>query len=86
VSVLPTRVSRTQDGAEPVEEVLVVADPPTLVRRTNADPLPGVTPMNALREPLPSVSRIITPASAPLLVFSSDATRATISPSPVSGW
>jgi hypothetical protein len=41
--------------------------------------------MNAFFEPAVSDSRIITPASAALSVFSSELTLATIDPSPVSG-
>ena len=60
--------------------------PPVDVRRWNATPLPVVTTTMACREPAVSVSRIMTPALAHGFVFCRVATRAMISPSPVSGW
>ena len=55
-----------------------------MVRRWKAAPLPAEIIENAWREPASSVSRIITPAFAQPSVFSSETTRAMISPSPVS--
>jgi hypothetical protein len=80
----PCRTNRTQYGAVPVPPEVIVLDPPVVTRRWNAKPFPGVTLANAFRDVAVNVSRIMTPALAQELVFWSVATRATISPSPVS--
>ena len=62
-----------------------VVSPPVAVRRWNTAPLPGVTATRACRDPAASVSRIMTPALIQAFVFCSLATRAMMSPSPLSG-
>ena len=83
-NVEPRRTNLTQYGAvtDPLEEFAV--DPPVLTRRWNVSPFPGVTAANTCRDVAVNVSRIMTPALAQEFVFWSVATRATISPSPVS--
>jgi len=55
-------------------------------RRWNASPLPGVRTIMACLELAASVSRIITPPFDQGFVFWMLETRATIWPSPLSGW
>src|SRR5947207_3106995 len=76
VIVSPTRVSRTQYGATRSAVVVVLLDPPVLVRRMESAPDVGVTAMRADLLPPESASRIITAARAPPAVFSCVATRA----------
>jgi hypothetical protein len=57
-----------------------------LVRRWNVSPLEAVTAIIACRESEDNDSRIMTPAFAQGFVFCRLVTRATIVPSPVSGW
>ena len=60
--------------------------PPVEGRRWKDAPFAGVMTVIACLEPASRVSRSITPALAQALVFSMEATRATIWPSPVRGW
>ena len=86
VKVDPDRTSRTQYGATTEAPGVLVLAPPTAVLRWNAVPLLGVTSIIAWRAASDNPSRIITPALAHAFVFWIDATRATMEPSPLSGW
>ena len=84
VIVLPLRVSFTQRGAvESVPAVLTLVLP-SASRRWNARPLAPDTSMKACAEPAVSDPRNITPAFVQLATFCTEATRATIDPSPLS--
>ena len=81
VKIFPVRTRRTQYGAITFGPVVLAVAPSVTVRRTNADPLPGVMAMSACFDPAARLSRNITPAFAHGSVFSTAATRATICPS-----
>src|SRR5437868_5577961 len=86
VSVFPDRTSLTQYGAAAVAVPPArLLGPLAVPRYCMLTPLPGVTATIAWRAPAARLSRIITPALAHWSVFSTDATRATICPSPTSG-
>jgi hypothetical protein len=78
-------MSRTQYGAVTAGPAVLVLTPPVAVRRWKAVPLPGVAIIMACADPAASVSRIMTPALIQAFVFCSLATRAMMSPSPLSG-
>ena len=82
VTVLPERTSRTQYGAMGPLWAAEVAVAPAFVRYTYSVPFTGVRAMRALLALLSSVSRIITPAFAQLLLLPSAAIRARISQLP----
>jgi hypothetical protein len=82
VKVLPERVTRTHLGALPVDPDVLAELPPVEVRRWKALALPAEINMCACFDPAVKVSRIMTPAFAQVSVFSIEATRALISPSP----
>src|SRR4051794_35864420 len=83
VIVVPARVSFTKYGAVPAGPLVLVETSAVLTRRWKASPLPGLTSINAWREPGSSDSRIITPAFVQFATKSSVATFVTIVPSPV---
>jgi hypothetical protein len=85
VIVLPALTTRTQSGAAAVVPEMPAAATPAAVRYWYAVPFADDTSMSAYADPGVSVSRIITPAFVQAATFWSDATRATISPSPLSG-
>ena len=86
VKMFPLRTSLTQYGRDDRRAGVDVETPPVARRRWNVRPLPGVRNIDACVEPVASVSRIMTPALAHGSVFWMLATRATIVPSPLSGW
>ena len=63
----------------------LVETPPAVSRLWNASPLPGETSISACADPADNVSRIITPAFTQACRFSTDATRAITSASPLIG-
>jgi hypothetical protein len=79
----PALVSFSQRGATPGAPVCDDA-PLVVIRRWKASPLAGEASMNACLDPGANVARIITPAFVHGEMFSTEATRATISPSPES--
>jgi hypothetical protein len=83
---VPCRTTFTQYGATAVPLPVLVLTHPVQLRDWNTKPFPGVRNTPAWAEFAPSVARIITPAFAQAFVFCWLATRATIAPSPVSGW
>src|SRR3954469_669596 len=84
--VSPLRASFTPRGALLADPAATVtADAPALVRACRCTPLEADTSMNANGEPALSDVRIITPALLHAYTGSRLATRATISPSPLSG-
>ena len=86
VKTFPLRVSLTQYGAVTGAPSVLVLAAPVESRRWKARPLPGVRNIDACVEPVASVSRIMTPDLAHGSEFWMLATRATIVPSPLSGW
>src|SRR5205809_80565 len=86
VTVVPTRVSLTQYGATTTAPAVLVDTSPATARRWKLFPFPGVTIIIACAEPGLRSVRIMTPALTHAFVFWTDATRATISPSPERGW
>src|SRR5436190_8887587 len=84
-TLLPARTSRTNLGGTPATAVLLLT-PPLALRHCIAIPLPGVTNTDACGEPASVVARIMTPALVHTLTFCTLATRATMVPSPDSGW
>ena len=83
VIVFPRRSSLTRAGATPAPPDVCVDWPAVARRRWKASPLPGDTSISACGESLVSASRIITPALTHLSTFSTLATRATTSTSPL---
>src|SRR5947208_8895059 len=81
VNVLPDRVTRIHRGAVAAGPAVLDDEPPVDVRRWKAVAPPAESTMLACFEPAVSVSRIMTPALAQVLVLSIEATRALISPS-----
>src|SRR5262249_58629111 len=83
--VVPARPSFTRAGAAPATRA-VPHGPPVLPRHWKLTPLPGVTTTSANVAPAPVPSRNMTPALAHGSVLTTEATRATMVPSPVSAW
>jgi hypothetical protein len=84
VMTAPVRVSLTHRGAvEGVPDVLML-DAASARRRWNATPFAHETSMNACADEGSIEPRIMTPAFVQLATFWTDATRATIEPSPSS--
>jgi hypothetical protein len=86
VNVDPERTRRTQYGATTPAPGVCVVPPPVEARRWNARPFNGVSTIIACLDAAERVSRIITPPLAQASVFWMLPTRATMLPSPVSGW
>jgi hypothetical protein len=82
-TVLPLRDSFSQIGAPSDEPAMNVVSPPDDERVMNSIPPPGRTSRVTWRALGDNDSRNITPALANWLVFATDATRATISTSPL---
>src|SRR5215204_5318478 len=85
LKAFPLRAIRSQRGAAPAAVGLMPALDPGAVRYWKPVPFDGVTTLIAKEELDPRVSRIMTPALAQASVGSSEAMRATSSPSPVRG-
>src|SRR5688500_4270087 len=83
--VFARRSSLTHAGAAPNVPAVLTDNPPAAVLRWNAIPLPGDTSMKACAESAVNRSRTMTPALTHACTYSTDATRATISTSPVIG-
>jgi hypothetical protein len=83
--VAPRRSSFTQAGAVPTPPLVLVDRPALATRRWNASPLPAETSMRACAESAVSRSRIHHARFHPGLTFSTEATRAMMSPSPLRG-
>src|SRR5262245_42010961 len=82
-TVLPLRDSFSQIGAPSDEPAMNVVSPPDNERVMNSMPPPGRTSRVTWRTLADNDSRNMTPALANWLVFPTDATRATISTSPL---
>src|SRR5581483_176142 len=85
VNVFPARTIRTHFGAVPAAATLVIR-PPDADRYWNAAPFDGLTIIAACAADAVSDARIMTPALVQAFTFCTDATRATIEPSPDIGW
>ena len=80
----PSRAIFTHAGAASSGPVVLVLTPFAVTLRWNASPFPELTSIRPCAEPGVRSLRIITPTLCQTCVADSDATRATISPSPVS--
>src|SRR5437764_6456817 len=83
-NVLPLRVSLTHRGAVAVLPAVLTLMPLVASRRWNAIPFAADTKIDAWADSAASVSRIMSPAFTQAATFWTEATRATIDPSPVS--
>src|SRR5262249_39689245 len=84
VMTAPVRVSLTHRGAVEVVPDVLTLDAPLVRRRWNATPFAHETSMNACADEGSIEPRIITPALVQFATFWTDATCATIEPSPSS--
>ena len=84
-SVAPRRISFTQYGAVTISPAVLVVVPPARRRRWKLFPFAGVTIIIACADPGVRSPRIITPALTHAFVDCTEATRATMVPSPASG-
>src|SRR3954447_8006710 len=84
-NVAPLRVTLTQYGAVTINPAVLVVVPPATRRRWKLFPFAGVTIIVAWADPAVRSPRIITPALTHAFVDWTEATRATMVPSPASG-
>src|SRR5512146_2497723 len=86
VNVLPLRTSLSQTGADPEGPATNDIEPPADARDMNSSPPPGFTSRSTVADAAVRSLRNMMPALANAFVLVSEATRATICPSPVIGW